>query len=661
MPGQTQTDSPDIETDKRGRKRKARSKYTQQACAAAASHVRDVLKGNFPVPITGLETTWKTKWLVRRKIGTNDIYMGDESAPRKRRQSSFTRTASEALEASSASLDSLSANDTDTFELGDCWLDSRIKQPLSLQAKLTTLRKTLSLQPPATPLPSPAVISQESATAAAHILELPSPLQLYQLLRVFFREFNAYFPCLHQNSFENQLLTILKSQRYSDSHHSIGVRGKDSCSLALLCAVLALAEFVNPEDKPEERVSQKRVPPRGWNWHLKSRHLLQIFRSSTIQNIDAARTHTLESMYLVHTEKLGESCESIALAVVVAQAIGLNDQSTWMISCPTERAARKLLWWIIYYQDRRVAEKLGRAYTIRDIEVDVDDFAANMVPGDTPTCDERVLMYMQTLVDWGRAWAKIWDAFFSPSARDLGNRHAIEALDEHVLGLQAKLPSCLQYDRHVLSARPGDLAYEDESYSRYRILCHTRLNLLRLVIRHNPLLYSQDDSITTSICASTARSTIGSLCAYITAHRRVHQLGLFVTASLVECICHLVSTLVANPDLRTQVCGDNDDGGSDGLVAAKNLLQLMSPRCGGAVRALRIVEPLVSAVEDLSRNDLAQLMQYDLGVHFHNLKNSSDPEGVPAPELWKFLSYESSDDNSWMESLMTASTSDWVV
>lgn len=368
-----------------------------------------------------------------------------------------------------------STNETDTFEPDGVISDCRTKQPLSLQSKLAAICKSLSvppMRPPSFSAPQSDYYKEFAINSQPGIsLELPVAWKLHSLLQIFFSQFNPYFLAIDQSAFEARLLAILIEEKFNDTNRKVKVDQHNSSFLSLLSIVLALGAIVNPES--ENSVPSEAAYPRGWEWHLKSRQLRQLFRSTMIQNTDASRSDALESMYLVHTERLEESCESVARAIVSAQAIGLNDQATWPLLSPEEFASWKNLWWLIYYQDRKLAEKLGRPYILREAEVNVNEYF-NQPPEDiNPSMADTAILYMQTLVDWGRVWAQIWDILFSPSVRGAGSQEAVEALDLVVLQLQTKLPPCFSSRQETLFENVDDIPLLEDRLVRYRILIHT--------------------------------------------------------------------------------------------------------------------------------------------------------------------------------------------
>ena len=77
-----------------------------------------------------------------------------------------------------------------------------------------------------------------------------------------------------------------------------------------------------------------------------------------------------------------------------------------------------------------------------------------------------------------------------------------------------------------------------------------RINLLRMIIRQNPLLSSKCNEEGKQFCAVLAKDSIEAMAAFSNACPRIRASGYFICTALVECIYHLVYIL---QDQTTQV------------------------------------------------------------------------------------------------------------
>lgn len=129
-----------------------------------------------------------------------------------------------------------------------------------------------------------------------------------------------------------------------------------------------------------------------------------------------------------------------------------------------------MLWWSLYHIDRRLAEKSGRPYFIRDIEINVDDFSEDKT-SEMSYPDSHVRSYLQCVIAWGRLWSQTWDTFFALKAPKLGDQSAIEAMDRQIQDLRSQLPSLLTWDS--ASFESYTKAGEDQRMIRFRLLSNT--------------------------------------------------------------------------------------------------------------------------------------------------------------------------------------------
>ena len=108
-----------------------------------------------------------------------------------------------------------------------------------------------------------------------------------------------------------------------------------------------------------------------------------------------------------------------------------------------------------------------------------------------------------------------------------------------------------------------------------------RLNLLRMLIRQNPLHQTAFDPETACLCAGLSRETIHAHDAYLARHPGARASGYFVTASMVECIYHLAPVLHYTKDANER------QASVAALQAANDILIQLSPKLNVAKKALQ--------------------------------------------------------------------------
>jgi hypothetical protein len=294
-------------------------------------------------------------------------------------------------------------DDTDTFENGTG------SNNLSLSAQLADLQKHLRLSSGLTRR-----APQSSGYNRIFPLELPHPRRLHYLLGVYFGEMDSFFPLLDRKSTEARLFGALQTLGYSDCNVIIDVDTAHYPVIALLCSLLVLGECQDPEIKGCDDSRP------GWTLYQRGRRLIQHCGSSRMIDMDIIRYHTLSALYMLDSELLQSASYAISTAVQLAMVARLNDQGLWGDCTPEERQARQRLWWTIYFLDRRIAQRNGTPYIIRDTETAVDEFEVLRDPKRAGKTKESLAEayaqnYFQSLVDFGKLWAQIWDNFYAAS------------------------------------------------------------------------------------------------------------------------------------------------------------------------------------------------------------------------------------------------------
>lgn len=369
---------------------------------------------------------------------------------------------------------------TDTFEV-----TSSGRGKLSMQSILSDAHNTMGIELPSSTDVSIGMadrrVNSTLAGSSNRLLQLPSPERLDELLQIFFNEHNPFFPCVDRRYLEEDLLEWLATEGYGTQCTAVQVAPTHAPLGANLCMVLAVADFVNPQRWSTADVSFEEEVP-GRHWHEKGLLLLDRFFPSRSQEIDIVRFHLLESMYLVYLEQLRQASKSLGLAIQLAFRTELHDQSSWPDLTPTQSDSRRVLFWSLYYMDRRLSEKCGQPYLIRDDEVDMSEFSTDVhdnadvsINGhDEPESLNRALRaYIQHLIDWSRLWTDIWDTFFSVRARKAtrDREHDRSTLNAKIDLMFKNLPSELIWDRDRLLQRSE--GYEDERHARFRLLALT--------------------------------------------------------------------------------------------------------------------------------------------------------------------------------------------
>lgn len=486
--------------------------------------------------------------------------------------------------------------ETDTFESNACAVKN-----LSLSSQLASLRELLRLGSDS-PVPS----IQTQFRDRVFPLELPRPSRLRHLLDVYFRDMDSFFPYLDQKETERRISQALKILGYSEYEHIIDVDFQCHSIMALLCNMLVMGECLDPDEKHSEDSRP------GWTLFARGRKLIQHCSSSKTTDLDLVRYHTLSAMYLMHSELLQSASQAISTAIQLAMVLGLNDQATWGDRTPEEVQARQRLWWTIYYLDRKIGQRSGNAYLIRDNEVALEDFEkqkrqnASLSP-DLPWTND----YLQALINLGKLWGQIWDTSFAALAPKRGDWQEVDIADTRILLVRRQLPPGLTWDTEMLAIYIEDGETEPQIRRRLAIFIvglpklnstnkagmqsniPQRINLLRMLIRQNPLSPPDSgpgpssNSTPKSLCALLATHTISAITAFTATFPRFRPSGYFITTALVECIYHLVHVL-QDPSLEA-----NRASALDSFRTAYNLLLEFAQTLNSARRAVRALRTAI--------------------------------------------------------------------
>ncbi|KAF2802372.1 uncharacterized protein BDZ99DRAFT_482811 [Mytilinidion resinicola] len=471
-------------------------------------------------------------------------------------------------------------DETDTFDL-----TGNDYRSLSLSSQLVALHELLSTgSAKARPAATPAIPDRTFP------LELPRPSRLKHLLDIYFRDMDSFFPYLDQTDTEARIFQTLQSLGYSDYNLIVDIDFPRHPIAALLCNILAMGDCMDPQ-----RVKAEDVRP-GWPIYVRGRKLMHYFPTSKTVSLDLVRYHLLSALYMMHTELLQPALQAIGTTVQLAIKARLNNQAAWK-DCPeSEISARKKLWWTIYFFDRRIAQRNGSPYLIRDIEVAVEDFEPNLAsprlrnePGGDPSRQSSHFTlhhpYFQVLINYAKLWGEIWDKFFAASAPKRMDWREVEIADTRVILVRRQLSSELTWDTDLLESYISD--GETEPQLRRRLFIFIRINLLRMTIRQNPILSGESGQEARKLCAVLARDSVEAIAAFANACPGIRPSGYFISTALVECIYHLVY-LLKDPGLQTD--------GSAALESFHSAYQLLVELAGTIEPANHALEALKIAI-----------------------------------------------------------------
>lgn len=220
----------------------------------------------------------------------------------------------------------------------------------------------------------------------------------------------------------------LKALGYSNRNKVILVGVYHYQIVAILCSMIACAEVCA---YPPSSIDSHD----GIVFYSQGKRLMEHFEHCRDEDVNDVLYHTTSALFLYTSQCLRPSQQHLLQAFQIAVNIGLNDQSKWKDQS-SELAYHQNLWWILYYLDKRVTQKSGIPYFIRENEVAVKDFRESSI-GSVTDAEAGVL---QSLTTFSRLWTYIWDNFFAANAPKAGNWEEIELVDARILISQKHLP-----------------------------------------------------------------------------------------------------------------------------------------------------------------------------------------------------------------------------
>ncbi|KAJ5798373.1 uncharacterized protein N7503_007669 [Penicillium pulvis] len=407
--------------------------------------------------------------------------------------------------------------------------------------------------------------------SALATVTLPEPQVLWELVSVFFQEFESYFPCLNQTIIYDRLSMVLSLHRYDAENHRV-VIGPDSCKIiALLLNMLAYAESLT---RPIESCKPRPISQS----YLQGLKLMQHFNQLHDADLETVIYHITSSAFLLEMSMHHMSLQSITQGFQIALKIGLNNQALWP-SDDCELVSRQGLWWTLYFLDKRITQKCGITYFLREDESAVNDFSK--VHSDIGSSKYEVL---QSLISFSRLWAHIWDGFFSPQAPKADDWEESQMMDTRIVLSYRQIPSSLHWKSSMVAEY---MCVEGAAHIRQRLIGFLRFQSLRLSIRHKALTSKEHDIERRKTSVSICEAIIEAIRSYMITTTSLKPSGYILTTALVESLYHLIpeechsTPVVSNELLKGMIYG------------ASQLLQTLSKSVATASKVYQYLQDLL--------------------------------------------------------------------
>ncbi|KAJ5664770.1 uncharacterized protein N7477_007218 [Penicillium maclennaniae] len=195
--------------------------------------------------------------------------------------------------------------------------------------------------------------------------------------------------------------------------------------------------------------------------YLQGLRLMQHFNQLHDADLETVIYHITSSAFLLEMSMHHMSLQSITQGFQIALKIGLNNQALWP-SDNCELVSRQGLWWTLYFLDKRITQKCGITYFLREDESAVSDFSK--AHSDMCSSKHEVL---QSLISFSRLWAHIWDGFFSPRAPKADNWEELQIMDTRIVLSYRQIPSSLLWKSSMAAEY---MCVEGEAQIRQRLI-----------------------------------------------------------------------------------------------------------------------------------------------------------------------------------------------
>ncbi|OGE51819.1 hypothetical protein PENARI_c012G11376 [Penicillium arizonense] len=559
-----------------------RDKYTSQACFECQ---RRKVKGSPYVPAVEPEASSATT-----PGETNKKYRCRKSAPERNKDVAdalfFNMSVSESdqsLKRRSPSMSNISDNDIfENRSVGSFRSYQDIPSPLKEPMESDTLgvaTPSLNSLPIGSQLNALRQLRQPSATgdpsdpsqSGLATVTLQEPQVLWELVNVFFQEFESYFPCLNQAVIYERLSMVLSLHGYEYGNHRI-VIGPEHCKIiAILLNMLAYAEsLTHPVESCKPRpVSQS---------YVQGLKLMQYFNKLHECDLETVIYHTTSSAFLLEMSMHHMALQSITQGFQIALKIGLNNQTLWP-NDDSDLVSRQGLWWTLYFLDKRITQKCGITYFLREDESAVSDFSK--LKNHMGSSKHEIL---QSLISFSRLWAHIWDGFFSPQAPKVDDWEESQMMDTRIVLSYRQIPASLHWKSSMVAEY---MCVEGDTHIRQRLIVFLRFQSLRLSIRHKPLTFTEHDIERRKTSVSICEAIIEAIRSYMTMATSLKPSGYILTTSLVEILYHILpeecdpKPIIPGELLKGMVC------------AASQLLQTLSNSVATASKVYQYLRDLL--------------------------------------------------------------------
>ncbi|KAJ5560167.1 hypothetical protein N7513_002566 [Penicillium frequentans] len=429
--------------------------------------------------------------------------------------------------------------------------------------------------------------SGNTSTEKTFSVKLPETFILWSKVEAFFEEFGCFWPFLREDKVRQRLSAVLDNLEYGVKQREIKVTAENCKIIAILLNMLAYASLMT-----EPYTSEDSTP--GSQTYCKGLSLMETFAKLHDNDLDTMIYHTLSAAFFLGAEKLQMALQSASQGFYIARRTELNNQKRWPTNVQDEIVCRQSLWWTLYFLDKRITQKIGITYSVRENECGVrDSFDAE---DDRDLQDHHQLL--QSMIAFSQLWSYIWDCFFSPRASEKQDDwEDLELTDTRIMLAYRRLPSTLHWNSENV------FNYVNEESERH--------------VRRRILVFLRRES-----CVSLCKGMIDAVQAYTDTFGCPKPSGYFLTSALVESLYWV--ELERRQDVP--VLPETLLNGTKSL--ATKLLRNLSFESGAAARAYEALGDVLSteSLEILHLGNFDELIEssgnmenmFDLGEMWNN-------------------------------------------
>ncbi|KIW29379.1 uncharacterized protein PV07_05197 [Cladophialophora immunda] len=297
---------------------------------------------------------------------------------------------------------------------------------------------------------------------------------------IFFSQLNPLHGIINENDFYQRFNRLVFDEGASRHHH------EDDLFRALVYmirAVVDLSQSFNPEIAP--------VP--GWTYICKAEKLIQDLPRSKRLNLTMIQCLSLKAIYFTNLAQYDQVRDTVGALVRLCFQCGLHHQSAGSGGAYTafDTVMRQRAFCCVLNLDRSIAltcrlpcllRKEDYVFVPPELFDDRCVFPNRTSSARSPeTSFIPFLVSMQTLMD---IFTSVWEQIHGIKARKITTTEELAAFDHQIMSLREPLPVPLQRT----SLMVPNHEYTEPFHLPQRILFHTRLNQLRLLIRHDTSL-----------------------------------------------------------------------------------------------------------------------------------------------------------------------------